>query len=306
MTTPTCIVHPTEKTRLIYPKAGDYITGDLFEVRECETCGLAQTYPRPDDLSPYYPTQYRRYSPIVLSILKAFYRMRVRGWSKLFAKPARAFEMGCGDGLMLAGLRDLGWQVLGNERTEAMTEFARTKLGIEVFSGALTDMPSLPPFEMIILFQVLEHLSDPLADLQTLRKKIADDGKIIIGVPNFDSWQAKFGKTGWLHLDVPRHLNHFTPKSITRVLADAGFRVVKISFVSPEHDPIGWIQSVLNRMDNKHNRLLRLLMRLDKPTVWNLLHVLLGGLLLPFGLIASVISWMVGKGGLMQVVAEPI
>lgn len=152
----------------------------------------------------------------------------------------------------------------------------------------------------------MEHLADPLGDLKRLRGKIADDGKIIIGVPNFASWQAKFGQAGWLHLDVPRHLNHFTPHSIGKVLALAGFRVVKIRYASPEHDPIGWIQTSLNRIDNKHNRLLRLLMRLDKPNVWNLLHVVLAGLLLPLAVLASVVSWWAGKGGLMQVVAEPI
>lgn len=306
MTTPSCVITPTESTQLVLENATDYITGDSFSLYECEACGLVQTHPRPEDLSPYYPAQYRRYTPLILALLKAFYGMRVRGWSKLFPKPARAFEMGCGDGLMLAGLRDLGWEVLGNERTEAMTEFARTQLGIEVFSGDLADMPDVPPFQMIILFQVLEHLVDPLGDLKILRGKIADDGKIIIGVPNFASWQAKFGKAGWLHLDVPRHLNHFTPQSIGKVLGLAGFRVVKIRYASPEHDPIGWIQTLLNRIDKKHNRLLRLLMRLDTPNVWNLLHVVLAGLLLPFAVLASVISWWAGKGGLMQVVAEPI
>lgn len=305
MTNPPCIIHPDTTTRLIMERATDYITGDAFALYECPSCGLVQTHPRPTDLSPYYPRQYRRYMPIILTLLKLFYRIRVNSWLKLFDKPGRAFEMGCGDGFMLACLRDLGWEVLGNERTEAMTEFARTQLGIDVFSGDLADMPPMPPFQMIILFQVLEHLSDPLRDLKILRQKIAPDGKIIIGVPNFGSWQAKFGKDRWLHLEVPRHLNHFTPTSLTNILALANFKVVMIRYASPEHDPIGWIQTILNRIDTKHNRLFRLLMRLDKPDVWNLLHVILAGLLLPLAIILSVVSWWVGKGGLMQVIAEP-
>jgi len=116
--------------RLRYPRAPDYITGDLFQVWCCGACGCGQTQPSPTNLDSYYPDGYRRYSAVIAAILRILYRRRVGQWVKLFASPGAAFEMGCGDGLMLAMLRQRGWCVSGSERTESAAHIAREQYNL--------------------------------------------------------------------------------------------------------------------------------------------------------------------------------
>lgn len=283
----------------------DYITRDAFAVWQCADCTFAFTHPVPTDMEPYYPAKYRRYNPVILSILKNLYRVRVKGWARTFKTPGSALELGCGDGLMLDALKQAGWQVVGIERTPGMAHFARHELGLDIFAGELDALAQQPTFDLIILFQVLEHMPDPMTTLHRCARLLNPGGRLVIGVPNFASWQAQFGGDVWFHLDVPRHLNHFTPKAIERGLTDAGLERDEIAFVSFEHDPFGWVQTILNRARGKHNRLTASLMGMSQPGVLStLIQLALAALLAPFAVILSLVSWAAGRGALMQVSAR--
>ncbi len=301
-----CRICGSHHTRIVYEKAHDYITGDIFQVWQCQDCLVAATDPQPTDLSPYYPSRYRHYTPVVISILKALYGQRVKRWANRFTEPGTAFEMGCGDGFMLDNLRKLGWKVVGNERTVAMAQFARQQLGLDVFVGDLDALRPVPTFGLVILFQVLEHLDDPVPVLRQISQILTPGGKLIIGVPNFDSWQASWGKDRWLHLDVPRHLFHYSPASLENTLKLAGLTTEDVQYVSLEHDPFGWLQTLYNRLDSRRNRLTRTLMALDRPT----LAVIIELGLLPFlgvvCLMLSIASWLVAKGAIIQVIARKV
>jgi SAM-dependent methyltransferase len=148
---------------LHYQQAADYITGDVFSVLRCSQCQLISTSPVPENLEPYYPRSYRRYNFLILAILKTLYRVRVSRWNALFQKPGRALELGCGDGFMLNALRSKGWDVCGTERTDEMARFAREHFGLTVFVESSSHISHEQKFDLVILFQVLEHLADPRA-----------------------------------------------------------------------------------------------------------------------------------------------
>jgi len=287
--------------RLVYDVAHDYITGEKFDVWQCENCTVGFTFPVPADLSPYYPTNYRRYNPLILKILKFLYRQRVKRWASDFKNPGFAFELGCGDGLMLDTLRSLGWKVVGNERTAQAASFAAHKLGLPVFVGGLDALQPTPLFDLIFLFQVLEHLEDPVTVLKQLVQLMKPNGKIIIGVPNYGGWQSRVGKEKWFHLDVPRHLNHFSRPSLHFHLKEAGLEIEKIGFASFEHDPFGWVQSLLNHVDRKRNRLTRLLMQIDQPDFVSILHLGLAPLLGLAGVFLAILSWLFEDGAVIEV-----
>jgi SAM-dependent methyltransferase len=298
-----CPACASTQSSLLHGHALDYITGKVFQVWRCAECGLGFTLPRPENMARHYPARYRRYTPAVLALLKALYRRRARRWSRGFTGPGRALEVGCGDGLMLATLREAGWRVAGTERTPQAAAFARQRLGLPVFVGDLDALSPEPTFELIILFQVLEHLPDPTVTLRQCARLLNPKGRLVVGLPNLASWQARFGGPVWFHLDVPRHLVHFSPESLDRALRQAGLQIARIGFVSLEHDPYGWIQSILNRLGIRHNHLTRLLMRLDDPGVGGIIQVAAAGLLLIPCLALSVVSWIVGKGALMEIQA---
>ena len=147
MNNPECKVCGCLDVEIAYNSVSDYITGDHFEIWQCNHCGVAITWPLPDNFSRYYPEKYRRYPPIIIKTLKYLYRQRVKKWSSKFPEPGTAFEMGCGDGLMLSALRDLGWKVLGNERTPQSAYFASHKLGLSIFVGGVEALPLVSSFD---------------------------------------------------------------------------------------------------------------------------------------------------------------
>jgi len=288
-----------------YARAADYITGDCFEVWQCAQCGAGRTAPVPADLTAYYPAQYRRYNKLIGGILRILYRWRVARWAGLFKAPGAVFEMGCGNGMMLDMLRERGWRVTGSERHGDALRIARETFGLNVVEGGPDQLDPAARFDLILLFQVLEHLDDPAAALAALAARLAPGGRMIIGVPNFASWQSSFGGALWFHLDVPRHLQHFTLPALRRLLGARGLRIAGISYVSPEHDPFGWVQSLLNRFDSKPNRLTRLLMRIDPPGAANLLHLALGCIAFIPAVPLSLLSWAVRRGAIIEVTCEP-
>jgi len=303
---PTCqVCHQTGQatsTEVAIDRATDYITGQSFQVVQCQSCKLAWTYPCPSDLNPYYPGTYRRYTAPIIAILKALYRKRVRRWSKHFTEPGSALEIGCGDGFMLDALRSLGWKVTGTERTSEMSRFAREHFGLTVYSDQDSALPKDERYDMIILFQVLEHLANPVHEINRYRQLLKPGGRIVIGVPNFTSWQSRYAGPNWFHLDVPRHLFHHSPESMQVLAKATGLAIQEISFYSPEHDPYGWIQSILNKNFANANRLTKLLMRMTPIKPQDLVTLLLIAPLSIVAIALSLVSWGLRKGAVMEVV----
>ncbi|MBF8247841.1 MAG: methyltransferase [Bacteroidetes bacterium] len=300
----SCPICSSPEISVALHEVRDYITGEKFDVLHCGSCEVSFTYPQPKNMDKYYPARYRRYNKAILAILKALYRYQVNRWERLFQKPGFALEIGCCDGLMLDALRKNGWGVAGTERTQEMAEFARKNLGLEVYVGGFEEIPRSKRFDLVILFQVLEHMNDPVKILKQCAGVLNSNGKIVIAVPNSGSWQYAYATSNWFHLDVPRHLFHFSPKSLGNTLHRAGLEVSSVSFVSFEHDPYGWIQSILNKQWNNRNVLTRQLMNLDSTTWSSIAFILIGVLWAIPSLLLSMVSWGAHRGAIMQIVSS--
>ena len=289
--------------RLIYPQARDPITRAVFQVAECSACGLAYTTPRPRVADPFYPQSYRAYGPLVTRALRMFYNRRVSRWVRGRSQPGSVLEIGCGPGLMLQAFHRRGWSALGIERNEAVAQTARRSPGLEIVTAPVEDLPAGRRFDLIIMFQVLEHIGEPVPLLRECARRLAPGGRLITCVPNFSSWQSQFAGPGWLHLDVPRHLIHFTPRTLAATLERSGLALAGLRFASPEHDPYGWVESTLNRLTGRANTLTRFLMGLDPFGPAVILSFVLGAALaLPATLLAGA-SWLAGSGALMEAIA---
>ena len=280
----------------------DYVTGDPFDVAICPGCNTGWTTPVPGNLDPYYPRTYRRYNAWVARVLSVLYGWRVSRWCRLYPKPGAALEVGCGDGVMLHALRSRGWEVCGTERTEAMAATARDRYGIRMYVDPEGPQAGHDRFDLIILFQVLEHLSDPVAALKRAAALLGDGGRIVVGVPNRASWQAAFGRGAWFHLDVPRHLVHFTPTALAATAAQAGLRVETVGFVSPEHDPYGWVQTILNRWAGNANRLSLLLMGAEAWRMRDLVTLAAVMAIGPVAVALALVSWPCRRGAVMEAI----
>jgi len=106
----------------------------------------------------------------------------------------------------------------------------------------------LGPFDCITLWHSLEHVRDPSAILRDCKKILKPGGVLLIAVPDAGGLEARTFGARWFHLDVPRHLFHFTRKSLASVLRAAGFAGLRSWHQEFEYDLLGWSQSALNAM----------------------------------------------------------
>jgi SAM-dependent methyltransferase len=134
-------------------------------------------------------------------------------------------DVGCGDGQLLAKLRRPGWRLAGLEPDAACAERVRARLGIDVRRGVLRDRLFDPPFDVVTMVHVLEHVPDPAGDLLEVRRLLGPGGVLIVEVPACDSYGFALARHRWFGLDLPRHLTHFSTATLRRIVERAGFRV---------------------------------------------------------------------------------
>jgi SAM-dependent methyltransferase len=303
VTVRSCLVCGWAEPPRIWRDVSDYVTGETFQLVQCRRCGFATTDPVPASLDRYYPPRYRRFNPFAAFVLHRLYLRRVDRWLARLPPSGLALEIGAGTGWMLRALRERGWRALGSERSLDAAAPARSAAGAPMFVGDLTALREAPVLDLVIMFHVLEHLADPLTELRAAAARLRPGGTIVLGLPNIGSWQARLSGHHWMHLDVPRHLGHFTPDAIERALRASGFRVTHVDFRSFEHDPFGWVQSTLDRAGFEQGLLIKRLtgMQRRSGSLTTLAALLLA---LPLGLIglaAALASWRANAGAVMEV-----
>jgi 2-polyprenyl-3-methyl-5-hydroxy-6-metoxy-1,4-benzoquinol methylase len=260
--------HPESRAEPLFPSA-DYVTGETFEVRRCGACGLALTWPPPppDALGRYYPPAYygapgrRRFLGPIEVAQNLLYGWRARQVERLAGgRPGRVLDVGCGRGHLLEAFRRRGWSVEGTELSESSARQPREAFGLQVHVGPLESI-ALPrgAFDAVTMWHVLEHVPDPVPLLAEIGRLLRPGGVFMVGVPNFGSPEAKATRGGWFHLDVPRHLVHFTPETLRALLAQAGLSEVAASWFAPEFDAFSFVQSAENRLGLRMNLLYDLL-----------------------------------------------
>ena len=210
-------------------------TGLRFLIVKCNRCGLAFTNPRPDvdSMTAFYTADYHAH--------------RVKEYSsrtdtlERWLPPtglARLLDFGCGSGDFLVRMQARGWNVVGLEASENAVRRCRAR-GLSVHWGSLPHpLWSEPCFEAITMRQSLEHTHDPLEVLRAAHRLLRTGGKLLVSVPNFDSCAARWFGANWFGLDVPRHLTHFTPRTLQNMLYRAGFEGVQLR----HHRRPSWIR----------------------------------------------------------------
>jgi len=282
----------------------DHFSGDRFALLQCRRCGYATTDPVPASLDRYYPERYRRFNRFAARILRTLYLARVDGWLRRLPASGVALEIGSGTGWMLGALRARGWRAIGSERELGAAQIAHAASGAPMFVGDLGAVRPTAGLDLVVMFHVLEHLARPEAALRSAAERLRPGGTIVLGLPNIASWQSRCAGRRWMHLDVPRHLCHFTPDAIERALATAGFRLDRITFTSFEHDPLGWVQAALEKLGFEDGIVLKVLFGVRgrrTSAIGTLAAIVLAIPLGGIGLVLAIASWQVGSGALMEV-----
>jgi 2-polyprenyl-3-methyl-5-hydroxy-6-metoxy-1,4-benzoquinol methylase len=143
---------------------------------------------------------------------------------KKYKKCGKILDLGAAGGSFLHVARKEGWDVEGIEPNKWLCDWCNKNYGFSIKQGTLEDYP-FPDntFDVITLWDVLEHVHDPKSILLECNRILKTDGIIVINYPDYGSWLAKILKNKWPFL-LSVHLYYFTPKTIKRMLNKTNFR----------------------------------------------------------------------------------
>jgi 2-polyprenyl-3-methyl-5-hydroxy-6-metoxy-1,4-benzoquinol methylase len=262
-----CPSHPGAEAQALF-SAADPISREGFEVVQCPDCSLARTSPQPspDELDRYYPAGYhgasKRYRLGLDRSLSVIHRNRIRRIERLTGGPGRVLDVGCGPGRLLDQMRRRGWETRGTERSAGAAQVARDVLNLDVRAQDLDELLAEGvSYDAVVLWHVAEHVHDPATTLLNIARLLRPGGVLMVAVPNFGSPEAKIGKSAWFHLDVPRHLFHFTPATLRNLLVEAALEPREVVHAAPEYDILSFVQTMQNRIGLPANLLYDVLRR---------------------------------------------
>lgn len=235
-----------------------------FRLVRCDGCNLIYLNPRPTvtSLGACYGAEYaahrapddqrlRKLTRIDRAVLARYYGWRfVNGsgpawlaglFRKTFAShrknirffpfegAGRVLDVGCGSGAYLEILREGGWSVAGVEIDPDAAERAGAMRSLDVHAGTILDAPfPLGSFDVVTMWHVLEHVWNPNEVVDRVAELLAPGGLFVVSTPAIDGYAAATLREHWYHIDVPRHLLHFTRKRLTGFIADRGFDVERV------------------------------------------------------------------------------
>jgi 2-polyprenyl-3-methyl-5-hydroxy-6-metoxy-1,4-benzoquinol methylase len=213
-----------------------------FAVVQCQDCGLCFTNPRPNlqSIGQFYPPAYwpaRAASPhdrkaTGWRLGRRWFRFLQESWLLPLRGGGRLLDFGCGGGAFLQRMHRCGWQVTGLDVSAKVIQRIRSELGLRALVGSLPH-PELVPesFDLVTMWHSLEHVHNPREILQQTHALLAPGGQLQVAVPNIDSRPFHWFAHCWYGLDLPRHLTHFSPRTLRSMLERTGFRVRSIRMV---------------------------------------------------------------------------
>jgi len=274
-------------------------TQDSFSIVHCDSCHLQKTMPEPIDIKRYYSDYYQGNRHGFTARICA--NRRVKWINPFHVKSGKLLDIGCGDGAFLLAAKSYDWKTFGTE----MNPMKAKKKGVLVFDD-IRQAENHAPFDCITLWHTLEHMSDPLALLHRLRLLLSAGGVLWIAVPNAGGWQSQLFGKHWIHRDVPRHLYHFNPKSLQKLLNKAGFKMIQSAHQEFEYDVLGWSQSMLNCVSKTPNQFFHLLTGKKKNARFfeKIILYLVGVVISAFSLPLLFFSAMAKSGGTLIVAAK--
>jgi SAM-dependent methyltransferase len=216
-------------------------------------------------------------------------------------------DVGCGRGFFLKALTAIGLDCYGLERPEFQSESA---LPFQLFKGEWNDLPTPEAyFDAITFWHVLEHLEEPKAALDHALRYLKPGGYLVVAVPNYSSWQAQWFGRHWFHLDLPRHLYHFSQKWLTKELQPLGEIVTIETLPTAEQSLFGFVQSFQNKYlswmlpPNKYYTLMKQRKGLADLGVFMFLS-LISCILLPFALAEHILSGVFGQNSAIVITVQ--
>lgn len=242
-------------------KAKDYynhFSGE-FSYYKCKECGFVFTNPRPiekhiskfypDDAGYLTPKEVKKIPTKSIKCLNLYFnylpsskikkiisypwlsirlrKLKIQSFPN-FVTNGKLLDIGASYGDYLFKMKSLGWKTKGIELNQNSVNYATNKLGLDVENILIEEYTPDEKFDVINMGMVMEHILLPNDVTRKVISLLKDKGTFIFSIPNYGGLESKIFRKYWYSLHVPMHLNHFTPKTVSRLLNNNGFKNIKI------------------------------------------------------------------------------
>ena len=215
----------------------DYsVSKETFDLYQDEVLDMLITFPQPsiEDLGKYYESvDYISHTDSKRSLFEKLYHFiktialnnKLDLINSLQPDKGKILDIGAGTGDFLSAAKKGGWQTIGVEPSEKAKTIATNKGVSFVDKTAVLENNS---FDVISMWQVLEHVPDLDKQIKELKRLLKPTGTLIIAVPNFKSFDAKHYGKFWAAYDVPIHFWHFSKTAIKLLFEKEEMKLEKV------------------------------------------------------------------------------
>jgi 2-polyprenyl-3-methyl-5-hydroxy-6-metoxy-1,4-benzoquinol methylase len=208
-----------------------------YEVVKCNECNLIYVNPQPDDdlINQYYNENYGEFYICSPHKMKSKFRDSKRNINRLLKlnklPNAKFLDVGCSWGYTVKTAQDYGWDATGIDLSKKAINFAKDNFEINVHLADIFQIEKQNYYDFITMYDVIEHIKDPVKYLKKVYSLLNNGGHLIIGTPDAGHYKAK--NKSWSDYIPPEHLFYFNPNTLRRICEMAGFVFVKKYIRSP-------------------------------------------------------------------------
>lgn len=273
----------------------------IYPLLACSSCGSLVTDAPPPPPEAYESGQYAPATPRASGLVDAFQRFTVGQPVRFLELPeaSKVLDAGAGPGRLVRALRAAGYDARGIDPSQRSVAMSGGSVEVARIENHAED-----GLDAVVMWHVLEHLDDPAAALARVHGWLRPGGRLLVGVPNPASLQARIGGRGWLHWDAPRHRVHFTPRGLERLLAANGFESRDVHHWITEQNPHAMWMAILTRLGMQPGFPFHFLKRNIRARPLDLALLVAGVPLLPLAILLEAAAAGLKRGGTIAVVAE--
>jgi len=210
-----------------------YDRKEYCRIVRCKKCGLV--YANPRDSLEGLRDAYRRLGEeeyLEESESRSITFSKDLHFIERYCKGGNLLDVGCSVGLFLRLAKENHWNTYGVEISEINSRYARDILGLDVTTGTIHDANYGDDFfDVITLWDVIEHVPDPMSVLMKLNRIQKPGGYLFLSTPDVGSFLSRILGSRWMWL-IRTHIFYFSRKTIRQMLEKAGYQVVYISSYS--------------------------------------------------------------------------
>lgn len=193
----------------------------------CLDCGMvyeSPRYPAEEIVKGYMASEEGEHDSQYKMRVFSFYNALKKNAEYLPKPGAKVLDIGTAGGAFLDAAEEFGFDAYGMEPSKDLVERGKAR-GLKIEQGTIESHTfEAHSFDMVCLWDVIEHLPDPKSSLEEIRKLLKPDGVLLINFPDIGTWQAKLaGKRFWWILSV--HLHHFSKSTMRDICQRTGFEV---------------------------------------------------------------------------------